>query len=51
MAREPEPWGFEPHRRELSERLGPPLLGALSWAAAAVIAIPIFLSLFLPFLV
>ncbi|HEY7608352.1 MAG TPA: hypothetical protein VIF14_03900 [Alphaproteobacteria bacterium] len=44
-------WTFEPERRELAEHLGPPILRALSWALAAILAAPIFLSLLLPFLV
>jgi len=44
-------WTLEPDRSELAERLGPPMLRLLALALASVIAIPILLSLLLPFLV
>jgi len=44
-------WTFEPKRKELAETLGPPMLRALALALASIIAVPLFLSLFLPFLV
>jgi hypothetical protein len=44
-------WTFEPKRRELTEYLGPAILKVLSWALAAIIAIPLFLNLFAALLV
>lgn len=44
-------WVFEPQRRELAELLGPLLLKAVSWALAAVIAVPLLLNLFAALLV
>lgn len=44
-------WTFEPKRRELAEHLGPAILKVLSWALAAIIAIPLFLNLFAALLV
>jgi hypothetical protein len=49
--REPNLWTFEPKRRELGEQLGPLILKGVSWVLAAIIAVPLFLHLFLPFLV
>jgi hypothetical protein len=43
-------WTFEPQRRELAEHLGPLMLKGVSWALAAIIAVPLFLPLVLPFL-
>lgn len=51
MARRRKPlWCFEPQRSELAERLGPPALRVLALALAALIAVPLLLSLLLPFL-
>lgn len=44
-------WTFEPRRRELAEHLGPAILKLLSWALAAVIAVPLLLNLFAALLV
>lgn len=44
-------WPWVPRRSELLERLGPPLLSALCWIVAAVIAAPLLLGLLAPFLV
>jgi hypothetical protein len=44
------PWPWEPRRSELMERVAPPLLKLLCWALAAVIALPLLLSLLAPFL-
>ena len=40
----------EPERKELMERIGPPLLAMLSWTMAALAAAPAFLVLLLPLL-
>ena len=45
-----ELWTFEPRRRELAEHLGPLLLKSACWAVAAIIAVPLFLPVLLPFL-
>ena len=52
MARRRKPlWCFEPERSELAEKLGPPMLRVLALALASVIAVPLLLSLLLPFLI
>jgi len=38
-------------RGELLERVGPPVLALLSWMLASIIAVPLVLSLLVPFLI